>query len=362
MSAAGVEPRAGWFRESDFELALVQLDATRAASPWRDAWRRLARRRAARRSLGGLLVLALISLLCPLLPLPSPTEIRLDLPAAPPNVTALGEQRFELAEQRLDGFDGVLAQVRVAAFGKFQTAAWLGTDAKGRDVLSRIVWGSRTSLLVALCAALTSIGIGVAWGAVSGLSGRRLDNAMMRVVDVLQSVPTIFLVIFLLSVLHGPRKDLRETALLSREAVFFLVIGAVSWLSLARVVRGQVLSLRKCAFVEAARVQGASTWWIVRKHVWPNIAPLVVVYVALGMPSVILYEAFLSFLGLGVEPPDVSWGLLAADAAEAISPLGTDWWRIAFPSLAIGGTLLALSFLGDGLRDALDVRGGGEPR
>jgi oligopeptide transport system permease protein len=349
----------GWFREREHELALVQLESTPVASPWRDAWRRLRARPAARRSLRALVVLAVLSFLCPLLPLPSPVAMRFDRAAHPPDVLLLGEEGYGADDWKLGAFDRALVAVRVAAFGEFQTAPWLGTDAKGRDVLSRILWGGRTSLLVALCAALTSLTIGVAWGAVSGLAGRRVDNAMMRFVDVLQSVPTIFVVIFLLSVLHGPRRDLTDEPLLSREAVFFLVIGAVSWLSLARVVRGQVLSLRESAFVQAARVQGASTLRIVRTHVWPNVASLVVVYVALSLPSVILYEAFLSFLGLGVEPPGVSWGLLAADAAEAISPLGTDWWRVAFPSLAIGGTLLALGFLGDGLRDALDARGEG---
>ena len=166
----------------------------------------------------------------------------------------------------------------------------------------------------------------------------------------------IFVVIFLLSFLNAPRAVLGEARLLSREQVFFLVIGAVSWLSMARVVRGQVLSLRVSAFVEAARAQGASTLWIVRKHVWPNVLAIVVVYVTLTLPSVILYEAFLSFLGLGVEAPNVSWGLLAADGAEALNPLVNYWWLLAGPALVMAATLLALATLGDALRDALDVR------
>jgi oligopeptide transport system permease protein len=164
-------------------------------------------------------------------------------------------------------------------------------------------------------------------------------------------------VIFLLSFLAGPRADLSQERPVSREQVFFLVIGAVSWLSLARVVRGQVLSLRSSAFVEAARLQGASLVWIVRRHVAPNVLSIALVYVALMLPSVVLYEAFLSFLGLGVEAPGVSWGLLAADAAEAISPLGVPWWLVLCPSLAMGATLLALVLIGDALRDALDVKG-----
>ena len=221
-----------------------------------------------------------------------------------------------------------------------------------------ILWGSRTSLLVALCAALTSLSLGVAWGALAGLSGGRVDNLMMRALDVLQSIPTIFVVIFLLSFLNAPSAALGGARLLSREQVFFLVIGAVSWLSMARVVRGQVLALRSAPYVEAARAQGASLVWIVRKHVWPNVLPVVVVYVTLTLPAVILYEAFLSFLGLGVEAPNVSWGVLAADGAEALSPLVSSWWLVAAPSTALAATLLALGLVGDGLRDALDLRRG----
>lgn len=352
-------PTRGWFREELFERAAAQLDALRPVGLWSDVRRRMLAQGPARWSLRWLALLALLSLLVPLLPLPSPAAMALDKQPKPPVApwVEFMNERYQPVYGELNALDRALLDVRVRAFGKRQTGPWFGTDAKGRDTLSRVLWGSRTSLLVALFAALTSLSIGVAWGATAGLSGGRVDNLMMRLVDVLQSIPTIFLVIFLLSFLNAPRAP--GTALgVSREQVFFLVIGAVSWLPMARVVRGQVLTLRSAAFVEAARSQGASTIWIVRQHMLPNVLPIVLVYVTLTLPAVILYEAFLSFLGLGVEAPGVSWGVLAADGAEAINPLSTFWWLPLAPALAMGATLLALGLLGDALRDALDLRRG----
>ena len=163
----------------------------------------------------------------------------------------------------------------------------------------------------------------------------------------------MFLVIFLIGIVNEYRSEL-EAYGIGRETVFFVLLGAFTWLSMARVVRGQVLALKRREFVEAARVLGASRRRILLVHLLPNVLPVVLVYLTLTVPSVMLYEAFLSFLGLGIEPPKVSWGLLAVEGAEALTPLSFDWWLVLWPSLAIAATLLALNVLGDALRDALD--------
>jgi len=209
---------------------------------------------------------------------------------------------------------------------------------------------------VALLASLTSLVIGVGWGAVAGFAGGRIDNAMMRFVDLCFSLPFVFLVIFLIGIVNEYRNELESRYGIGRETVFFVLLGAFTWLSMARVVRGQVLALKKREFVEAARVLGASRRRILLVHLVPNVLPVVLVYLTLTVPSVMLYEAFLSFLGLGIEPPKVSWGLLAVEGAEALTPLSFDWWLVLWPSLAIAATLLALNVLGDALRDALDPR------
>jgi oligopeptide transport system permease protein len=252
--------------------------------------------------------------------------------------------------------DRALVRLRTRLFGLGQTGNWLGTDPQGRDLLARILWGSRTSILVALMAAATSLLIGVTYGALSGYLGGRIDNLMMRIVDVLYSVPFIFIVIFLITVVNEYRVELEDTYGIDREVVFFVVIGAIYWLTMARVVRGQVLALKHTEFIQAARVMGASTPRILFLHLVPNVLSIVIVYLTLTIPAVMLFEAFLSFLGLGIEAPKVSWGILAKDGTEAITPIETTWWLVVFPALAMGSTLLALNVLGDGLRDALDPK------
>jgi len=220
------------------------------------------------------------------------------------------------------------------------------------------MWGSRVSLAVGLVATLVSLVIGVTYGAIAGFVGGFLDRLMMRIVDVLYSVPFIFVVIFIITIVSAEAiRDVLESRWgLSRIMIFFFVVGAIYWLTMARVVRGQVISLKHELYVEAARALGASWWRILFRHIVPNLMSIIVVYLTLTIPRVMLFEAFLSFLGLGVEPPDVSWGLLANEGLQAMTPIRIYWWLIVFPGLALAATLFALNFLGDSLRDAIDPR------
>ena len=224
---------------------------------------------------------------------------------------------------------------------KPQAHHWFGTDTLGRDVLTRLLYGGRVSMSVGLVATAVSLIIGVLYGAISGYVGGRLDSAMMRFVDIMYSMPFIIFVI-LLMVLFGKNFYL-----------LFVAIGAVEWLTMARIVRGQVAALKHQEFVEAARALGLRKRRIILRHVIPNTLGPVVVYATLTVPSVMLLEATLSFLGLGVQPPMSSWGLMINEGAQYIEEAP---WLLIFPGVALALTLFSLNFLGDGLRDALDVR------
>jgi len=241
--------------------------------------------------------------------------------------------------------------------GAPSTAHPLGTDDLGRSVLVRLLYGGAISLAIGLAAAAISVVIGVSWGSVAGYCGGRVDAMMMRIVDVLYGLPYILLVILLKVALEEPLAALVDSPPVANGIVLFLAIGSVSWLTMARVVRGQVLSLKARPFVEAARAGGANGGRILIRHILPNLVGPVLVYATLIVPQAILQESFLSFLGIGIAPPTPTWGSMAADGVAHLNTIRVYWWLVLWPCAALGLTLLCLNFIGDGLRDALDPTG-----
>jgi oligopeptide transport system permease protein len=281
--------------------------AEEGTSLWQDAWVRLRKNHLAVMGLCVLVFMIVVALLTPWIAPYAYDAQNLDLGATPPS-----------------------------------TAHWLGTDIFGRDMLTQIMFGGRISLAVGFIATAVALLIGVSYGAIAGYVGGRTDAVMMRLVDILYALPFMIFII-LLMVVFG-----RNMLLL------FLAIGAVEWLTMARIMRGQVQALRQQEFVEAAISLGLPPSTIIRRHLVPNAIGPIIVYTTLTIPGVMLLEAFLSFLGLGIQPPQTSWGLLISYGAETMEEYP---WLLIFPGLALTITLFSLNFLGDGLRDALDVRG-----
>ena len=293
-------------------------------SLWKDAWRRLLKNRLAVFGMIVVLFVAIASII-------GPPIIKRTTGFAPdyiPSDAAL-----------LKAFPPF-----TAPDGSFSWAHPMGTDTAGRDIMARVLQGGQISLMVGVIATIVSLLIGVAYGAIAGYLGGRIDNVMMRFVDILYSLPYIILVIVLLAMF-------RSSTAVGQLVLLFIALGSVSWLTMARIVRGQVLSLKNQEFVLAARATGVSTSRIIFRHLVPNTLGPVIVYATLTIPTVMLSEAFLSYLGFGVQPPLASWGSLAA---EGIQNIGVFPWQLIFPGLTMALTLFSLNFLGDGLRDALD--------
>lgn len=310
------------------------VEQIKGASLWRDAWKRLRRNKLAMFGLGVLLFMIVAVII------------------GPPIIKWTTGYTYDLIPT-----EGELVKAMPPSLNHL-----MGTDDAGRDILARVLQGGRISLMVGVISTVVSLIIGVSYGATAGYIGGRIDNVMMRIVDVLYSIPYILIVIVLLSVFSGPStpdwiKWLSNTLGgegnqgLSQIFLLFFALGLVSWLTMARVVRGQVLSIKNQEFITAARATGVSTFGIIFRHLVPNTLGPVIVYATLTVPGVMLTEAFLSYLGLGVQPPFASWGSLAADGVKnvAIFP-----WQLLFPGITMSLTLFSLNFLGDGLRDALD--------
>jgi oligopeptide transport system permease protein len=280
--------------------------AIQGRSLWQNAVRRLMRNKAAVASLGVLFVIVIVCCFGQLLRPYAIDDVAWDAIGAPPDA-----------------------------------AHWFGSDQNGRDLFVRVLFGGRISLAVGLIATIVSLVIGVLYGATAGFLGGKIDSAMMRFVDILYSLPFMFFVILLMVILG------RNILLI------FVAIGAVEWLDMARIVRGQTLSIKRREFIEAAHASGVSSWNIIRRHIVPNTLGPVVVYTTLTVPKVILLESFLSFLGLGVQEPMTSWGVLISDGAAnmEIAP-----WMLVWPALFLAVTLFCLNFIGDGIRDALDPK------
>jgi len=342
-------------------------DAKKGVSLWQDAWRRLKKNKMAMIGMVLVALYAAVSLCAPILPIHSYKFQVLEHQFLPPSLTKtaadlLIDREILRIEQlnRDRGITGGFTDQEEADLAEFrirmatetrvidgeevlvhQRRYILGTDNLGRDMLARIIYGGQVSILIGLIGTIVSVFLGTAIGAIAGYVGGRLDSAVMRVVDILYGLPYMLLVIIFMAILGRSIANL------------FFALAIVSWLTVARVVRGQIMSLKESEFVEAARAAGASSFRVIFRHLVPNTLGVIVVYTTLRIPSFIMLEAFLSFLGLGVQAPLASWGSLVGDGVAAMIPYP---WLLFAPAIVMTVFLFSMNFLGDGLRDALDVQ------
>ena len=322
--------------------AAVAVQEIKGRSLWEDARRRLFANKAAVASMIILTIVAVMSIVFPGITYDDGTRKTQIVPPLWPH--AYDQTYYDRIScpppdsLGLTSIFGSQAEACPAAVGQGHI---FGTDGNGRDLFVRVMLGGQVSLAIGFVATLVALLIGVLYGATAGFIGGRVDNLMMRFVDIMYALPFIFFVIILV-VVFG-----RNFILM------FVAIGAVEWLTMARIVRGQTLSIKRKEFIEAAEASGVSTWDIIRRHILPNVLGPVIVYVTLTVPAVILTESFLSFLGLGVQEPYTSWGVLISDGKDQMESYP---WMLIFPVIFMTITLFCFNFIGDGLRDALDPK------
>ena len=337
------------------EEAVNEFNQTmKPVSLWDDAWKRLKKNKMAIISLWVVLAYCLIALFAPILPIYPYEEQILDHTNLPPSFKPAGEV---MIQQREKYFAKVMAKEKRSQYTAEETAELeemrkaiesdpvhqrhyiLGTDSLGRDMLSRTIYGGRISIAIGILGTVTALLLGVLMGAIAGYAGGWIDNLIMRFVDIMYGLPYMLMVIIMM-------------AILGRNIfILFIAIALVSWLSIARVVRGQIISLKNSEFVEAAKTMGASPARIIAKHLLPNTIGIIIVYSSLSLPSFIMNESFLSFLGLGVSAPLASWGSLVSDGVKGMELYS---WQLIVPAVVMTLFLFAMNFLGDGLRDAFD--------
>jgi oligopeptide transport system permease protein len=332
-------------------------------SLWADAWKRLRKNRMALIGLWIVIIFFAVTLLAPVLPTLNYKEQNLHHTNLPPSFKPAGEVALEQVQKRIDQIQGLVNAGRsdlvpeldkqkveyttIEAGNQTDPSARnvyiLGTDYLGRDLLARTIYGGRISILIGIVGTLTAILIGVIYGAIAGYVGGKTDNIMMRIVDIIYGLPYMLIVIILMALFSKEGQ--------SSVIILFVAIAMVSWLTEARVVRGQIISLKNSEFVEAAKSMGAGTGRIIFKHLLPNTLGIIIIFATLSIPSFIMNESFLSFLGLGVSAPDASWGTLVNEGVQGMELYP---WRLLVPATAMTIFLFAMNFLGDGLRDALD--------